>query len=147
MDRSIVVVRVGSHLFGVYVESARIVLGLPPITPLPKAPTHLLGVMNHRGSVVPIIDLGRRLALASDGGSKVFVVETQLGLAGLLVDDVLEVAEPLPAIEDAAWVELNGPVEDVVRVRLSHLGPDTKVDESLIVVLDLAALLAANLAA
>ena len=89
MDRSIVVVRVGSHLFGVYVESARIVLGLPPITPLPKAPTHLLGVMNHRGSVVPIIDLGRRLALASDGGSKVFVVETQLGLAGLLVDDVL----------------------------------------------------------
>lgn len=147
MERSIVVVRVGSDLFGVPVESARIVLGLPPITPLPKAPTHLLGVMNHRGSVVPVVDLGRRLALTSEGGSKVFVVETPRGLAGLLVDDVLEVAEPLPAIEDAAWVELSGPVEDVVRVRLSHWGHEAGADESMIVVLDLAALLEAKLAA
>jgi len=103
--------------------------------------------MNHRGSVVPVIDLGRRLALHSDGGSKVFVVESQMGLAGLLVDDVLEVAEPLPAAEDAAWVDMNGPVEDVVRVRLSHLDPESSIDESLIVVLDLAALLEAKLAA
>jgi purine-binding chemotaxis protein CheW len=87
------------------------------MTPVPLAPPAVLGLINLRGQVVAAIDLRRRLDLPpavlpgpeTDAGGGVeggvcVVVETEDGLASLLVDaigDVLEVDEsrvlPLPA--------------------------------------------------
>ena len=90
----------------------------PPIaTPLPHAPPHVLGMMNLRGAILPVIDLGARLGLgpASPSASSVVVVaqigEAQMGLVVDAVSDILTVTEgliqPPPEVgsqESAAYV-------------------------------------------
>jgi purine-binding chemotaxis protein CheW len=68
----------------------------PPdhITPLPKAPGFIDGVMNLRGDVVPIVDLRRRFQLAErEPGSaqRVLVLAIGGGKTAFLVDAVTEV--------------------------------------------------------
>lgn len=43
--------------FGVNILSVQEIRGWEPVTPIPNAPTHIKGVMNLRGTVVPVIDL------------------------------------------------------------------------------------------
>lgn len=51
------------HRFAVDVADAREVVMLASITPLPLAPSFLLGLANLRGSVMPVVDLGPLLGL------------------------------------------------------------------------------------
>jgi purine-binding chemotaxis protein CheW len=83
------------------------VVRLRRTTPVPHAPQYLLGVMNLRGKIVSVIDLGRKLELgAADPSdeSRVYIVRDRSELVGLLVDraaDVIELdaagLEPPPA--------------------------------------------------
>jgi purine-binding chemotaxis protein CheW len=90
----------GAETYGFEVGNVREVLELVPITRIPRMPDHMSGVINVRGSVVPVIDL--RLKLGMPKGEKtinscIIVIEVPLdgGLAviGVLVDSVQEVVE------------------------------------------------------
>ncbi len=69
------------------------------LLPLRGAPRHMLGVMNLRGQVVPVIDLGLflgREAIQSDGLTRIVVLEEDgetLGLRVSAVEDVANIAE------------------------------------------------------
>jgi len=65
-----------------------------PATILPHAPDYLLGVINLRGSVVPIIHLAIRLGLPARplGGRQVFIITaTENQTVGILVDSVSDI--------------------------------------------------------
>ena len=65
-----------------------------PTVALPHAPEVVAGVVEHRGEVVPIVDLRRRFGLAArevDRRTKWVLVRTQGGTVGLVVDAVTEV--------------------------------------------------------
>lgn len=49
--------------FAVRVDAIRVVAPAPRVAAVPGTPSWLLGVANHRGEVVPVLDLGRLLAL------------------------------------------------------------------------------------
>ncbi len=55
--------RLEDETFAIPVETVREVVRVPPLTPVPRAPTHLLGVMNLRGEVLPVYDIKPRLQL------------------------------------------------------------------------------------
>jgi purine-binding chemotaxis protein CheW len=62
-----------------------------PITPIPHAPTGVLGVMNLRGSVIPIYDLAARLGLpptAENPRNVIVVAMNGSEIFGLLVESV-----------------------------------------------------------
>jgi len=72
------------------------VVRLRHTTPVPHAPPYLLGVMNLRGKIVSVIDLGRKLELGAAGldeESRVYIVRDRSELVGLLVDRAAEVIE------------------------------------------------------
>lgn len=73
------------------------------VTPLPEAPPWMLGVMNVRGRVIPLIDLRVRLGMPPrepDLSTPIVVVETGGATAGLVADEVVEVlALPDEAVE------------------------------------------------
>jgi purine-binding chemotaxis protein CheW len=76
------------------------VVRLPRTTPVPHAPDYLLGVMNLRGNILSVIDLGRRLDLgAAEPGetSRVYIVRDRAELVGLLVDRAADVVELDPS--------------------------------------------------
>jgi purine-binding chemotaxis protein CheW len=65
-----------------------------PITPVPRAPSVVIGVMTVRGRLVTVIDLRRRLKLREsppDARSRILITDTGEERIGLLVDEVMQV--------------------------------------------------------
>jgi len=80
--------------YGIDVGSVLGVNPLMDITPLPGAPTHVRGIVNVRGRVMPVVGLSERFGVEeSNDGSKrrIVVTRTGNGLAGIVVDSVTRV--------------------------------------------------------
>jgi len=72
------------------------VIRLGPLTPVRHAPEAVAGIMNLRGKIVTILDLGMRLGFekaAPNAESRIFIMEDGSEFIGLLVDRVDEVVE------------------------------------------------------
>ncbi|SPE37746.1 CheW protein [Candidatus Sulfopaludibacter sp. SbA3] len=72
------------------------VIRLGPVTPVRHAPEEVVGIVNLRGKIVTILDLGLRLGFAQavpGGESRIFIIEDRGEFVGLLVDQVGEVVE------------------------------------------------------
>lgn len=89
----------GNEIYAFPVLDVREIIRFSPITPVPSMPAHVLGVINLRGSVVPILDLRAKFALAQGKyGERACVIVVQVNkpsggtcLLGALVDTVEEV--------------------------------------------------------
>ena len=95
---------VAGRVFALDVNSVREVVRWQPVTPLPKAPALIDGVIDLRGAVVPVVDLGRALngepAKISDC-TRIAVAEVEGLVLGLVVDAAIEVlAVSVAAMED-----------------------------------------------
>jgi purine-binding chemotaxis protein CheW len=119
-DEEFFIFRVGELNVGVRSKLVREVTRMGPLTPLPRAPSFLLGVVGHRGEVVPLIDLLRffgqgeskvalrsRLFISAQGASVVgFVADQVIGLRRIGLADRL----PAPAGMGATREFLEGVV-------------------------------------
>jgi len=90
----------GDELFGVEVTRTREILSLTPVTKVPQTPDYLLGVINLRGQVVPVVDMRLKLGLQAGADTEdtcIIVVEVQVDdeaiVVGALADAVREVLE------------------------------------------------------
>lgn len=91
----------GGERLAVPIGSVREILEVGRLTPVPRTPDFIRGVMNLRGAVVPVLDLSARLGLQSTTLARrtaIVVVESRAGEAqtlvvGLLVDAVYEVLD------------------------------------------------------
>lgn len=84
----------GGQGFGIEIRQIIEIRRWSAITALPHAPFGVLGVINLRGAVVPIVDLAARLGLGAtpDTGRSVFVItRIDQRTVGLLVDSVSEI--------------------------------------------------------
>lgn len=84
----------GGQGFCVEITSIREIRRWSQVTALPFSEDSVLGVMNLRGAVIPIIDLASRLGLGTtEIGSRNIVVVVAIGkrIMGLLVDSVSEI--------------------------------------------------------
>ena len=132
--RQYVLFRVGSEEYGLPIGHVSSIIRYETVTPVPRAPVSVQGVIDLRGRVVPVVYLGKRLfgtTLDSTSRARIIVTETPAGAVGLAVDAASEVAtfEPyqlMPAPEAALPRELVDAFEAVV-----HL------DGRLIILLDL----------
>ncbi len=138
---SVVLVRLGQEVYGLeahYVFDAR---PLERITPVPRAPGWMAGVVNVRGRIYPVLDLAGFLGLpaASNGaGAYLVVVQSEALELALKVDDVLSVvALPVNRIQEAGET-LNIPAAVVRGMVQSDEGADLP---PFLVILDLPQLL------
>ncbi len=58
---------IGNDEYGISILRVREIVEYRPLTPVPMTPPWMRGVMNLRGIVVPVVDLGGKLGLGSDG--------------------------------------------------------------------------------
>ena len=90
----------GQDEYGIDILSVREITGLLEITPLPRAPAHMLGAANLRGKIVPVVDLSLKLGLkpCRPGPlSCLIIVRLNSADAAVLVDSVNEVRSAQPA--------------------------------------------------
>ena len=138
--RHLVCFRMGKETFGADIFAVREIVRVPEITHVPGAPSFVLGVINLRGRIISVVDLGRRLGLAptAQGPSgRILVVNLNGVVVGFLVDAATEV---LKLAEDA--VEPTPEVSGAVNA--NYLDGVGKVGGRLILLLDLEKVLSSS---
>jgi len=88
--------RVEDEEFGVDILRVQEIIRMVDITRIPNAPDYVQGVINLRGSVIPVIDFRRRFNLACDSNEdsrsrRIVVVDLGTLTVGIIVDEVSEV--------------------------------------------------------
>ncbi len=118
------------------IDAVKEIIETPQVTRVPMTPDYIRGVINLRGNVVPVIDLGARLgrgALTLTRRSCIVLVEVQAGeehhVLGMLVDEVKNILDipredvkPPPEFGSEIrtdFIEAMGRVEDVFVIILS----------------------------
>ena len=93
-EEQYVIFRLNAEHYGVDILSVQEIIRPPKITKLPNLPPHVLGVVNLRGNIIPIVDLKARFRLEnsrSDDEQRVIVLRIDEKLMGIQVDEVQEV--------------------------------------------------------
>lgn len=109
----ILVFQIGGETFGLPLEAVSEVIRLPDIlTRVPKAPDFVLGVINHRGAMLPVIDQRSRLGLDGGSGSdrpRVLVTRLDAMQVGFVVDDVAGIRNlPAERVQETPGVTAEG---------------------------------------
>ncbi len=104
----IIAFRLHNQEFCVKTTSIREIRGWAPSTPIPHSPPEMVGVMNLRGTVIPIIDLSYKLGMPAtepNERSAIVVAELHDKVIGMLVDRVSDILtvngseiQPVPEI-------------------------------------------------
>jgi len=82
--------------YGLFLKDSKEIIKTPKITNVPNTADHILGVINLRGQVVPVVNLKKKLNLAKEESEsleekKIVVTNINDIIIGLLVDNVREV--------------------------------------------------------
>jgi purine-binding chemotaxis protein CheW len=141
---SYITFKLGDELFALDVARVREVLDLSEITRVPTAPPHMRGVVNVRGSAVPVIDLRRKFGLPPEPdtvNTRIVVIELdldgELAVIGGLADSVHEVLE-------LGRSQIREPPRIAMRWRADMIEGLGKKGEQFIIVLDIARVFASD---
>jgi purine-binding chemotaxis protein CheW len=119
--------------YGVDVRLVQEIIRVTEITPVPRAPEAIRGVINLRGRIIPVVDLKRRLGLGEtsvEAKTRIVVVKVRERLMGLLVDAASQVLKvPVSVIEAAP--------EEVVEIDANQIRGVAKLPGRLIILMDL----------
>ncbi len=84
--------------YGIGILKVKEIIGLMPITPVPRTPDHIKGVINLRGKVIPVVDLRLKFGMpAAESTDRTCIIvveivsESSKIAMGIIVDSVSEV--------------------------------------------------------
>jgi purine-binding chemotaxis protein CheW len=127
--------------YGVDVRLVQEIIRVAEITPVPRAPASIKGVINLRGRIIPVIDLKRKLGLGDvtpDRRARIVVVKLRDRLVGLLVDAASQVLKvPVSTIDPAP--------DAVVEIDADFIRGVAKLKDRLIILMDLQKILSVEL--
>ncbi|RMF77552.1 MAG: purine-binding chemotaxis protein CheW [Nitrospirae bacterium] len=103
-SRQYLTFNLGEERYGLEILKVQEIIGLTEFTPLPNMPPHVRGVINLRGTVVPVVDLRSRFAMEPrpyDKLTSIIVTNVAGKTLGIVVDTVADVMGiPEDAIQD-----------------------------------------------
>lgn len=135
MDKDLQVVgfRIGDETFGVPISTVREIVRVPEITVVPNAPGHIVGVINLRGKIVPVMDLRKRFGATDveiNKKTRILVVEVENKTVGLIVHSASEVLKIPPC-------EVVAPSSMFQEDEVSYVTGVGKLNGRLVILLDI----------
>ena len=109
-DLQVVVFTIGEGEFAIHISLVREIINITKLVALPNMPHAMVGIIDVRGAVLPVVDLGQRFTMKSRHeedftAKKVLLVEMDGSMVGYLVDAVSEVLQvPSKAIETTSKI-------------------------------------------
>jgi len=103
------------------------------ISPVPKTPDYVQGIINLRGEIVPIVDLRKKMELPVkevDKKSRILIVKIEKKIVGLLVDGVSEVV-------DVNENNISLPPDEITDINTKYLTGVARINKKLILLLDI----------
>ena len=131
-EKQLVVFTLGEEAYGVDIATVREIIRMQAVTEVPGTPYSVEGLINLRGSVIPVVDLRKRFGLESVERSKetrIVVVTSNEQEIGVIVDSVTEVLRfSADSIEPPSSIIMSSDSEYLLGI--------VKLDERLIILLD-----------
>ncbi len=124
---------IAGESYGVPVLKVQEIIGMTQIVPVPNSEEFLKGVINLRGSVVPVVDMRKRFRLEErdyDMFTVIIIVEVKGLLVGMIVDAVSDVAD-IPASAIQGTPHLSSKID---REFISGIG---NINDKLAIILDI----------
>ena len=119
--------RVAGGVYGCDIDAVREIIPYRRATRLPGAPAHVQGLINLRGTIVTVLDLGARLDAARapmhDAGGSIILAEHGTRVVGVAVEEMMDVQ----AIAEEPVNEGAGEARGGLVRGLGHLGDDVVV--------------------
>ncbi len=133
MEDRFVLFSLGKVRYGIKLENVVQILRYENVMEVPKAPKFVIGVINLRGEVFPVINMWERFGLESESLTKknrIIVVKYENRTFGLLVKDVKEIIE----LEDE---NIERDVTSVYGLHGSFIDGIAKMEDGLIIILNI----------
>lgn len=110
-ELKLIIFKLGREEYGMDILKVQEIKRMMSITRVPSTPSFIKGVINLRGSVLPVIDLRTRLGLFEaelTEAARIIVVLVNEGVVGFIVDEVVEVTTINPQNVEALQTLSNG---------------------------------------
>ena len=123
---------VGDALCGMDILKVQEINKLMEMTEVPQAPDYVMGIINLRGQIVTVVDLGKKLGLTStelSDTSRNIIVNSKNEHVGLMVSSISDVVE-------AEWDKVEKPPANIGGVQGAFFKGVYKTKEALIGILD-----------
>ena len=137
----IIAFRLHDQEFCVRTTTIREIRGWAPVTPMPHTPPYVLGLINLRGAVIPVIDMACRLGMKMTEPSErsaIIVTDIAGKLVGLLVEQVSDMMtikgedlQPAPEIIPEAQRAFCRGIVALEKTMVCFLNLDTVIAEEL----------------
>jgi purine-binding chemotaxis protein CheW len=123
---------IGDEVYGVEVLKVQEIIGMTRITHVPNTMLYMKGVINLRGSVVPVVDMRLKFSMKEreyDAFTVIIIVEVLERMIGMIVDSVSDVASiPVRSIQDTPHFSS--------KIETDFIKGIGQVEEKLIIILD-----------
>ena len=123
----------GGEEYGVEILKVQEIRGYSAVTPIPNTPGYVKGVMNLRGTIIPVLDLRSKLSMQETEYSQftvIIVVTVGTKVMGLIVDAVSDVLN-IPRADIQATPDFGAQVD------ARFINGMAKAGEKLVVLLDI----------
>lgn len=140
--------RSGNEYYGIGINYVNEIIGIQPITEVPESENYIMGLINLRGKIIPVIDVRIRFGkepLPYNDRTCIIVIDVKSTVVGLIVDTIAEVVTindanivPPPTVvsgssQENKYVYGIGKIEDEVKLLLD---PDALINDRDIKVMD-----------
>lgn len=136
-DQKLLTFSLGSEGYGVSILKVKEIIGMMDITPVPRTPDFIKGVINLRGRIIPVMDLRIKFGMEQQEYNErtcIIVAEVSMGgtqkLLGVVVDMVSEVV----TISDD---QIEPPPEYGAAVEHNAILGIGKIKERVVIILDI----------
>lgn len=133
--------RSGNEYYGIGINYVNEIIGIQPITEVPESEDYIMGLINLRGKIIPVIDVRirfRKEPLQYNDRTCIIVIDVKSTVVGLIVDTIAEVVTiddanivPPPTVvsgssQENKYVYGIGKIEDEVKLLLD---PDALIND------------------
>lgn len=129
----LVTFKLGEEQFAVDILKVQEINRMTDITKIPSSPSHVEGVVNLRGRVIPVVNMRRKLGLSEreyDEHSRIMIMDIHGTVMGLIVDGVDEVLRiPSSTVEPPPPMSMG--------VSTEYIKGIAKLEDRLIILVDL----------
>lgn len=129
--------RLGDEEYGLGILGVQEIIGMMPVTEVPKTPDFVRGVVNLRGKVIPVVDLRLTFGMERrEDTERTCIIVVQIAGAdrktttGLLVDEVTEVL-------DVAEEQVEAPPEFGANADTSFIHGMARIADTVVMLLDI----------
>jgi purine-binding chemotaxis protein CheW len=123
----------GTEQYGIAIDKIKEIIAVMKITSVPKIPSYMAGVINLRGTIIPVVNTRLRFGMEDrevDMHTAVIIVEVEKVNIGFIVDRVEEVSSIDPS-------NLSEPPQFGSNVDTDFINGVAQIEENVVMILDI----------